>query len=269
MHPRDASALQASQQLPRQIAVIDGRRLAYVRLGEGDPTIVFLAGAGMDTDSWFKVLPEVAAFGTVIAVDRLGVGKSDRPTAPQTGGIIVATLRSLLAQAGVRPPYVLVGHSLGGLYVELFARLHPDEIAGVVLVEAASPEEALEPPQPGLTARAIGGITGAIDRLRGRPHGLDEVDNVTETVRHIAAAPSFPDVPLVVVTGGKRMRMVPEAAFEAHQEAQRGRIGLAPQGRQVIAEGSGHFPQLHDPEVVIAAIRDVAEQSRRGGVIAG
>lgn len=262
MHPRDASALQASQRLPRQIATVDGRRLAYVRLGEGTPPIVFLAGAGMDIDSWFKVLPGVAGFGTVIAVDRLGVGKSDRPTVPQTGGIIVAALRSLLAQAAVPPPYVLVGHSLGGLHVELFARLHPDEVAGVVLVEAASPEEAMDPPRPGLTARVIGTVASAIDRLRGRQRGLDGVDNVAETVRQIGAASPFPDIPLVVVTGGKRMRMVPDAAFAAHQDAQRGRAALAPRGRQVIAEASGHFPQLHDPEVVIAAIRDVVEGAK-------
>ncbi len=263
VHPRDATALQTSQRLPRSFAVVDGRRLAYVRLGEGTPPIVFLAGAGMDVDSWFKVLPGVATFGTVIAVDRLGVGKSDRPTVPQTGGIIVAAVRSLLAQAGVPPPSVLVGHSLGGLHVDLFARLHPDEVAGVVLVEAASPEEAMDPPWPGLTARAIGTAAGAIDRLRGRPRGLEEVDNVAETVRQIGAASPFPDIPLVVVTGGKRMRMVPEAAFAAHQDAQRDRTSLAPKGRQVIAEASGHFPQLHDPEVVIAAIRDVADHAAR------
>jgi pimeloyl-ACP methyl ester carboxylesterase len=262
MHPRDATALQASQRLPREFAVVDGRRLAYVRLGAGTPPIVFLAGAGMDIDSWFKVLPGVAESGTVIAVDRLGVGKSDRPTVPQTGGIIVAGLRSLLARAGVTPPYMLVGHSLGGLHVELFARLHPDEVAGVVLVEAASPEEAMDPPRPGLTARAIGTAAGAVDRLRGRPSGFDEVDHVAETVRQIGAASPFPDVPLVVVTGGKRMRMVPEAAFAAHQEAQRSRAALAPDGRQVIAEASGHFPQFHDPDIVIAAIRDVAERTR-------
>jgi pimeloyl-ACP methyl ester carboxylesterase len=262
MHPRDATALQASQRLPRQIAVVDGRRLAYVRLGEGTPPIVFLAGAGMDIDSWFKVLPGVADFGTVVAVDRLGVGKSDRPTVPQTAGIIVAALRSLLAQSGVAPPYVLVGHSLGGLHVELFARLHPGEVAGVVLVEAASPEEAMDPPRPGFTARAIGAVAGAFDRLRGRPRGLDEVDHVDETVRQIRAASPFPDIPLVVVTGGKRLRMVPEAAFAAHQDAQRGRAVLAPRGRQIVAEASGHFPQLHDPDVVIAAIRDVAGLAR-------
>ena len=154
---------------------------------------------------------------------------------------------------------MLVGHSLGGLYVELFARLHPDEIAGVVLVEAASPEEAMDPPRPGFTARMIGAAMTVLDRARGRPRGLDEVDHVAETVRQIATAPPFPDVPLVVVTGGQRMRMVPEAAFAAHQAEQRGRTMLSPQGRQVIAAGSGHFPQLHEPEVVVAAIREVVE----------
>ena len=263
MHPRDATALQAAQRLPRSFVVVDGRRLAYVRLGEGAQPIVFLSGAGMDIDSWFKVLPGVAAFGAVVAVDRLGVGKSDRPTTPQTGGVIVAAIRSLLTQSDVAPPYVLVGHSLGGLHVELFARLHPDDVAGVVLVEAASPEEAMDPLRPGLAARAIGSAGGAIDRLRGRPRGLDEVANVAETVRQIRTAPPFPDVPLVVVTGGKRMRMVPDAAFANHQDAQRKRAALAPRGRQIIAESSGHFPQLHDPEVVTVAIRDVVEHVGR------
>ncbi len=258
MHPRDATELQASQRLPRSFAVVDGRRLAYVRLGEGTPPIVFLAGVRMDIDSWFKVLPVIAGLGTVVAVDRLGVGRSDRPSVPQTGEVVVATLREVLHQAGVSPPYVLVGHSLGGLYAELFARLHPDEVGGVVLVEGASPEEAEDPPRPGLLARLIGAVFGAVDRVRGRPRGLDEVDVVPDTVRQIGAAPAFPDVPLVVVTGGKRMRMVPEAAFRAHLEAQRGRVTLSPQGRQIVAERSGHFPQLHDAEIVIAAIRDVA-----------
>jgi pimeloyl-ACP methyl ester carboxylesterase len=211
----------------------------------------------MDIDSWFKVLPEIAPFGTLIAVDRLGVGKSDRPTEPQTGEVIVAALRSLLAQAGVPPPYVLVGHSLGGLHAELFARRHPGEVGGIVLIEAASPDEATDPPRQGRLARVINSVVDGIDRLRGRPRGLDELDNVAETVRQIRAAPPFPDVPLVVVTGGKRMRMVPDAAFATHQEAQRGRVALSPQGRQVIAHDSGHFPQLHEPAVVVAAIREV------------
>jgi pimeloyl-ACP methyl ester carboxylesterase len=262
MHPRDATALQASQRLPRQVAVVDGRRLAYVHLGAGAPTIVFLAGAGMDIDSWFKVLPEVAAFGTVIAWDRPGVGKSDPPVVAQTGEAVVATLRSLLSQAGTPPPYVLVAHSLGGLHAELFARSHPDEVCGLVLVEAASPEEVMDPPRPGVAARIIRAASSVIDRVRGRAHGLDEVDHVPETVRQISTAPPFPDVPIVVVTGGRRMRMVPEAAFRAHQASQRGRVGLSPHGRQVIAEASGHFPQLHEPEVMVAVIREVSERPR-------
>jgi pimeloyl-ACP methyl ester carboxylesterase len=169
----------------------------------------------------------------------------------------VTTLRLLLEQAGVPPPYVLVGHSLGGLHAELFARRHPGEVGGIVLVEAASPDEATDPPRQGRLARVITSVVDGINRLRGRPRGLDEVDNVAATIRQIRTAPSFPNVPLVVVTGGKRMRMVPDAAFVAHQEAQRGRVALSPQRRQVIAHESGHFPQLQEPAVVVAAIREV------------
>ena len=108
--------------MPREIATIDGRRSAFVKAGEGSPVIVFFSGAGMPIDSWFKVYPTAATMSTAIAYDRLGVDRSDRPTVPQTGDIIVATLRTLLQRAGLTPPYLLVGHSLGGLHAELFAR---------------------------------------------------------------------------------------------------------------------------------------------------
>lgn len=257
MHPRNAAAFGRSKDLARSIATIDGRRLAYVRLGEGEPAVVLLSGAGMGIDSWFKVLAGVATMTTVIAYDRLGVGRSERPAVAQTGAIIIATLRELLSQAGVVPPYIVVAHSLGGLHAELFARLHSAEVAGMVLVEAASPEEAAAPPTPGLVARAIGGASAAIDRLRGRPRGLDEVDVVEDTVRQLRAALAFPGIPLVVVSGGRRMRMVPETAFREHLAAQGSRVALSPLGRQVIAGASGHFPQLHEPTIVIDAVREV------------
>jgi pimeloyl-ACP methyl ester carboxylesterase len=260
MHRRDADAYAASRRRSRSFAAVSGRRVAYVDAGAGAPAIVFVSGAGMDIDSWFKVFPAVSGMSRAIAYDRLGVGQSDRPTAPQAGEVIVDTLRELLQQIEAAAPHVLVGHSLGGLHVELYARRHPEEVAGVVLVEAASPEEAADPPRGDVIARGIGGIQAAIDRMRGQ-HGLAEMDVVPETVRQVRAAPPFPDVPLVVVTGGQRMRMVPEAAFEAHQAAQRGRVALSAQGRQVIAEGSGHFPQLHEPEIVIEAIREVAQRA--------
>ena len=260
MHRRDAAAYSASRRLPRSFATIDGRRIAYVEAGGGTPAIVFVSGAGMDIDSWFKVFPAASRIRRAIAYDRLGVGRSDRPTVPQTGDVMVDGLRALLRHIGASPPHVLVGHSLGGLHVELFARQHPEEVAGVVLVEAASSEEAADQPRGGLVARSIGGVQIAIDRLRGRA-GSSEVDAIPETIRQIRAAPAFPYVPLIVVTGGQRMRMVPQAAFEAHQAAQRGRVALSPRGRQVIAERSGHFPQVHEPEVVIDAIREAVERA--------
>ena len=236
--------------------MVDGRRVAYIRAGADRPVIVFLSGAGMDIDSWFKVFPAAATIGTAIAIDRLGVGRSDRAVVPQTGDVIVATLRAVLVQADAPPPYVLVGHSLGGLFAELFARTHPADVSGVVLVESASPEEAAAPPESGRLARAIDQAVGTIERLRG-DNGLGEVDALPETVRQLAAAPPFPDVPLVVVTGGHRMRMIPEATFRAHQDAQRVRVALSSRGRQVVSGRSGHLPQLHDPDIVSDAIRSV------------
>jgi pimeloyl-ACP methyl ester carboxylesterase len=258
MRRADATAYGASRRLPRRTAIVDGGRVRYVVVGSGSPPIVFLSGAGMDLDSWFKVLPAAGVIGTAFAYDRPGTGTSDRPATAQTGAVVVETLRTVLDQAGLAPPYVLVGHSIGGLHVELFARCHPDDVTGVVLVEAASPAEAADPPRRGVMARALDGLATAFDRLRGRLDGLGEVDVIDQTLDQIRAAPPFPDVPLVVVSGGRRMRFVPPAAFEAHQAAQRERVGLSPGGRQVIAPASGHFPQLHDPDIVVAAIRDVA-----------
>lgn len=258
MHPRDARAYGQSRRMARSLATVDGQRIAYVRLGTGAPTIIFLGGAGMDIDSWFKVLPEVASIGTVLAWDRPGVGRSDRPVVPQTGEVVVATLRELSAQAGLGPPYLLVAHSLGGLHAELFARCHPDEVCGLVLVEATSPDEAADPWRPGVTARVLGTAAAVLERIRRRSDGLLEVEHVGATVRQIRAAPAFPNVPVVVVSGGRRMRMVRAAAFAAHLDAQRGRVALSPRAYQVIAERSGHFPQLTEPGIVVAAIRDVA-----------
>jgi pimeloyl-ACP methyl ester carboxylesterase len=263
MHRRDAEAYSRSKSTPRSFAVVDGRRVAYIRAGTGLPTIVLLSGAGMDIDSWFKIFPAAATIGTAIAIDRLGVGRSDRPVVPQTGAVVVATLRAMLLQVGAPPPYVLVGHSLGGLYADLFARCHPADVCGVVLVESASPEEAVGAPQGGRFARAIDRMFDRLDRLRGRAD-LGEVDAVPETVRQLAAAPRFPDVPLVVITGGHRMRMVPQAAFAAHLEAQRGRVVLSPRARQVVSARSGHLPQLQDPDTVIDAIRSVAADVATG-----
>src|SRR5262245_22200923 len=121
------------------IRLQDGRQVEFARLGTGGPAAVLEAGGGMRMTTWKKVFSEVAAFTTAVAYNRAGFGNSSPVEAPRNGPGIVRELRAFLRELGLRPPYVLVGHSLGGLYMQLFARLHPDEVAGLVLVDPTPP----------------------------------------------------------------------------------------------------------------------------------
>ena len=245
--------------MERRTAIVAGSRLQYVVAGEGPPVIVFLNGARMPLDSWFRVLPEAARLGTTVAYDRPGTAGSDPTSGEQSGTTIVATLRTMLEVAGLRPPYVLIGHSLGGLYANLFARTHSDEVAGVVLVDSASPGDVLHGPPAGSLARVINAAVAILDRIRGQRRS-GETESARNTIADIEDAPDFPPIPLVVITGGRRMPLVPASAFQAHVDHQRELVALSPLGRQVIAAASGHFPQLDEPALVIEALRDLVER---------
>ena len=257
MNPRrDAAAYAASRQMERRTALVEGSRLQYVVTGGEAPVIVFLNGARMPLDSWFRVLPDAARLGTAFAYDRPGTGGSDPVAGEQSGTTIVESLRSALATAGLRPPYVLVGHSLGGLYSNLFARTHPDEVLGMVLVDSASPGDVLDPTPTGLVPRVLNAALAILDRVRGRRDG-GALEFVEETLSQLERAPAFPPIPLVVITGGRRMPLVPASAFQRHVDHQRQLVALSPLGSQVIAQTSGHFPQLDEPGLVIDAIRAI------------
>ena len=103
------------------------------------PTVVLLASLGSDT--WNKVQPAVAPFARVCRYDRMGIGDSDRIVPPQqTINDIVTDLHTLLANAGLKPPFVLVGHSIAGIYARKYTTLYPAEVAGLVFVDSADEE---------------------------------------------------------------------------------------------------------------------------------
>jgi len=240
---------------PRFATTPDGD-FHYVLAGYGRPAIVLVNGAGGPLAGWSRVLPRLAELGTVVAYDRLGVGRSSASRRPQTGEAIVAGLRDLLGTIGCDPPFVLVGHSLGGLYANLFARRHPDQVAAVVLLEAAHPgDRSLVDLQP----RWLRGVNRLLSRAgpRRRHEAFTEERWVDETVRQLDAAGAFPPVPLAVVTGGRRPPrwLLPAAAAELRAANQRALAGLSPRSRHVVAARSGHFPQLSEPDVVIDAVR--------------
>jgi pimeloyl-ACP methyl ester carboxylesterase len=156
----------------------------------------------------------------------------------------------------LKPPYVLVGHSLGGLHVQWFARHHPGEIAGLLLLDATHPDD------PRRLQGQESRIAAALQRVLALPQRLfranlhAEIECVGATVRQVLEAPAFPPVPMVVLSGGKvpPAWMVKPQAHAVRQEHQRALAALSPQGEHRIAERSGHFPQLTEPGAVLDAL---------------
>lgn len=125
----------------------DGRRMYLKCAGSGAPTVVLVPGAGEVSSVWGWIAPEVARDTRVCVYDRAGRGWSDPAPGAQDGVALATDLHELLARAGERPPYVLVGHSFGGLYVRAFAARYPDQTGGVVLLDATHPEMFTRLPQ--------------------------------------------------------------------------------------------------------------------------
>jgi pimeloyl-ACP methyl ester carboxylesterase len=126
---------------PGRMIDIGGRRLHVYETGQGSPTVLLDAGIAATSLSWRPVQAEIARFTRVASYDRAGLGWSDANSKPLTLSGLVDDLQSLLRVAQLPPPYILVGHSFGGLIVRAFACRHPKDVAGLVLVDAVRPEE--------------------------------------------------------------------------------------------------------------------------------
>jgi pimeloyl-ACP methyl ester carboxylesterase len=236
-----------------------GERSLYIDcVGEGAPTVVLEGGI---TSDWAMIQPEVAASTRVCSYDHPDApGSRSDPTAQHTAQEVVDDLHALLEAAGEPGPYVLVGHSMGGLNVQLFAYQHPADVAGLVLVDP-TPEE--------FSARLAGMLTSL-----GTPAPLPSPDvSIDETtfqqLREARLAGDLPPVPLVVLTHGipddpaERPPGWPmdeeERIFrELHAEI----AALVPGARHVIAEQSRHSIHQEQPELVIESILDVVEAAR-------
>jgi pimeloyl-ACP methyl ester carboxylesterase len=133
---RDASLYPA----PGRLVAVGDRRLHLACQGEGSPIVILETLSGGTSANWAWLQPEVAQHTRVCAYDRVGRGWSD-PAPAQDLWATAETLHALLEGAGVEGPYVLVGHSIGGLYVRAFSQMYPEEVRAVVLVDASHPEQ--------------------------------------------------------------------------------------------------------------------------------
>lgn len=206
--------------------------------GEGSPVVVLEAGLTGWSQDWSHVQPLIAELTTVCSYDRAGYGWSDEPSAPQAIEDNIEDLRRVLMAAGHRPQWVLVGHSLGGLHAQAFARLHPEEVSAVVLVDsletglmtsmAAEDEQRYNRNIERLAGSSVGlsriGMTRLLgvpvtliadrhptddERLTAKALGMrtsafrafrDEVHRVPQWLDHVASLPPYPDVPTTVLS---------------------------------------------------------------------
>ena len=146
---RAKQRLAAQYPPPGEMVNVDGFRMHILCQGDPatSPAVVMDAANGEPALAWASVLPGVAEFARVCAFDRAGLGWSEPSPNPRTLSNYIEEQRTLLARAGIEPPYVLVGHSAGGLYARVYAHLYPDEVAGMVLVDAAHEDLDVRPPE--------------------------------------------------------------------------------------------------------------------------
>jgi pimeloyl-ACP methyl ester carboxylesterase len=125
----------------RWIKIGDGSRLYMLEKGSGGPTVIFEAGIAATNLNWCHIQEVVSGFTGTASYDRCGLGWSSPSKTPRTPGNIAKELHEGLKRAGIKPPYVMVGHSFGGLVMRRFALLFPEDVSGVVLVDPMRPEE--------------------------------------------------------------------------------------------------------------------------------
>jgi pimeloyl-ACP methyl ester carboxylesterase len=234
-------------------------------MGEGTPIVVFDAGLGNAGMIWRRVQSEVGGFSRACTYDRAGLGYSDGPTTLHHGNRQMAReLYTLLKNAGQLAPYVLVGHSMGGMNIRLFADEHSDEVAGMVLVDAVGED------QPNrfwalLPAEHMAAFRTGVGKVE---QGLDYDTFMAGFADLRATSRSFGDKPLVVLTRGKEAPepgISPELAAQLVQVWRQMQVELSElssNSLHLVARNSSHFIQVDEPKLVSAAVRAVVHAVR-------
>jgi pimeloyl-ACP methyl ester carboxylesterase len=126
---------------PGEVLFVNEKRVYCAVKGNASPTIVFEAGLGSTSAEWWSIQDELSASARVLSYDRAGYGWSELVQGPRTSRQIAVELKELLDALKIDPPYILVGHSQGGLYVNHFCRLFPNVVGGVVFIDPVSPDD--------------------------------------------------------------------------------------------------------------------------------
>ena len=279
----DGASTTTSGTFSGEVAIGDGRVLYLRCAGTGSPTVILEAGAHDSSDTWTvsdspaaPVFDEVAAYTHVCAYDRPGTVQYTDPPAlttrstptaqPRSLGGMADDLHALVTAADIPGPYVLVGHSLGGLVVHLFAQQHPQDTAGVVFVDTLAPD----------LQRLLGEHWPAYAELVDHPGDAlrdlytDEWETIDldEAVQAVTTGPAMPAVPTAVVSHGEPFPDVPgmdpaviARLNEVWATAQTSLVPAGSDAPHVVAGGSGHNVQHTAPDLTSAMIRLVLDRA--------
>lgn len=276
---------------PGRYIWVDGKRLHIHCSGRGRPSVILDAGLGGTSLEWVRVQPTLSRHTQVCSYDRAGYGWSKPGGQPRTSAVIVEELYRLLGYAGIPGPYLLVGHSFGGLSLRLFAQRFPRRVAGMVMLDSTHElqfaDEVTPKSRKSLLPRhdrqfVIGNhwqIPAALPEFyRSTALALARLPDATRALyselRHLrlsaaqvhAERAALPDVPLTVIAHDSRSRAkTPRAArFAARWMAlQRELAGRSSQGLLLIATRSGHHIHLEQPELVSSAVLNMLQRLRR------
>jgi pimeloyl-ACP methyl ester carboxylesterase len=251
-------------------------QLAATVFGEGGPTVVIEPSFGGAAEDWEKIAQTLAQETTVITYDRAPYGASSAARDARTPHDIAADLDGLLQELGVAGQVVLVGHSAGGLYIRAYAAKHPDRVVGMVLVESSheGQRRVLDPLRLVKTRLQMAFMIPSIIRgPREERRGADPRSVIREWrafKRATAQRPLLPpgalgERPLVVLTCSSDDPTVPDRVYKAWHGLHRELARLSANSRHVVSESPHHYLNEHDPDLVIAAIRDVVRCARSGG----
>lgn len=281
---------------PGELVDIGGYRLHLYCTGErkaDQPLVVIEAGSGSSSPDWVLVQPELAEFARVCTYDRAGLGWSDPGPEPRSSQRYASELHALLENSGEEPPFWFVAHSLGVHTVRIYADEHPEDVAGMVWVDARLPSGDI--PYYEMTTgqlrlweflarlgffrlvgkQAMQAQAPAIaEKIPDYPYPIVWSPTYFETNRLQAMSDSesdkraretgpFGDLPLVVIksdVSGLSSQLPPDEMEEAEAMLQAGQEGLATlstNGQLLVAVGSGHNIPVEDPEIIIATVREM------------
>ena len=280
---------------PGKIITVNGRRMHIRSIGAGRTTVVLETGLGGISSGWAWIQPEIAKFARVISYDRLGLGWSEPGKGAVTARRIAGQLHDLLRVAGEKGPYVLVGHSMGGLFIRKFAELYAGEVVGMVLVDACHPDQYVRSSairkhmQAGFTMLrkiqlpAMFGFIRLTNYLKSQADGLPpraraEAEAFLSSFRHLRSAQaeaSAWDTICDEVRDTKDLGDKPLAVLRADssslaggQQLQEELTSLSSRGKLHLVEGSEHVTLVTHKEYaisVVEAIRDVVREAESSG----